>query len=312
MTRSLSTGDLRSLWTLRRAMADSDVVFLHSSKAGALGRIATLSLPRRRSLLVFYPHAWSWEVGGKGAAVYRATEHLLAPVADRIVAVSGAEERRGRVVLGPRGRSRIEVIENGVDVDRFVAQGPCAALGSAPSVVCVGRLCDQKGQDLLVASMRDPRLADVSLFLVGDGPRADLLRAQARDAGIDDRVHLVGHADPRPYYRAADLVVLPSRWEGFSLVTLEAMACGANVLASPAAAADLGEDQGIFVIDAPDDPTGIATSIADALDVASGTDEFRRRARDVAVESFSLRRVEERYDRMLAALVAARPRGLAS
>ena len=160
--------------------------------------------------------------------------------------------------------------------------------------------------------LRDPRLADVSLFLVGDGPRADLLRAQARDAGIDDRVHLVGHADPRPYYRAADLVVLPSRWEGFSLVTLEAMACGANVLASPAAAADLGEDQGIFVIDAPDDPTGIATSIADALDVASGTDEFRRRARDVAVESFSLRRVEERYDRMLAALVAARPRGLAS
>ncbi|MER5597373.1 glycosyltransferase [Streptomyces sp. NPDC002265] len=207
-----------------------DLVHAHSAKAGLAGRIAV----RGRIPTVFQPHAWSFEaVGGTAAALALKWERWGARWASRVVCVSEAERVTG-VRAGVAGRW--SVIPNGIDPERFSPAAadrgrtvPGAAVDpSAPLVVCVGRLCRQKGQDVLLdawdAVLR--RLPDARLVLVGDGPDGDRLRARApRSVLFTGAV-----ADTVPWYRAADLVVLPSRWEGMALAPLEAMGCGRPVV----------------------------------------------------------------------------------
>ncbi|WP_245863102.1 glycosyltransferase [Streptomyces thermovulgaris] len=209
-----------------------DLVHAHSAKAGLAGRLAV----RGRIPTVFQPHAWSFEaVGGATAALALRWERWGARWAARVVCVSEAERATG-VRAGID--APFAVVPNGIDPERFrpapagaarAGLAPLAGLDpAAPLVVCVGRLCRQKGQDVLLRAW-DAVVREVPgarLALVGDGPDAGLLRAQAPPS-----VLFTGAvADPRPWYQAADLVVLPSRWEGMALAPLEAMACGRPVV----------------------------------------------------------------------------------
>ncbi|MFG3270509.1 glycosyltransferase family 4 protein [Streptomyces luteogriseus] len=206
------------------------LVHAHSAKAGLAGRLAV----RGRIPTVFQPHAWSFEaVDGVTAALARGWERWGARWAARVVCVSEAERRRG-VEAGVRGRW--SVVPNGIDVERFrpadagVVRARLLPDGDprAPLVVCVGRLCRQKGQDVLLTAWESVlrRVPGAQLVLVGDGPDHARLRALAPGS-----VLFAGDvADVVPWYQAADLVVLPSRWEGMALAPLEAMACGRPVV----------------------------------------------------------------------------------
>lgn len=207
-----------------------DVVHAHSAKAGLITRLVV----RGRVPTVFQPHAWSFEaVRGAGARAALAWERLGARWAARIVCVSRAEQRTGQS-LGVRAEWRL--VPNGVDLERFrPADAGATPYGDGPLVVCVGRLCRQKGQDLLLQAWEDVvrALPKARLVLVGDGPDAERLRA-----GAPGSVTFAGAVDdPTPWYRAADLVVMPSRWEGMALAPLEAMACGSPVLVTDVAGA---------------------------------------------------------------------------
>ncbi|MBJ6638754.1 glycosyltransferase [Streptomyces sp. DHE7-1] len=212
-----------------------ELVHAHSAKAGLAARLAV----RGRVPTVFQPHAWSFEaVGGVTAGLALRWERLGARWADRVVCVSEAERATG-VRAGVH--ASYAVIPNGIDTARF-SPAPAAATPtesaraallpdldpSAPLVVCVGRLCRQKGQDVLLRAWEQVRRAapDARLVLVGDGPDRDALRARAHPS-----VRFAGAvADTVPWYRAADLVVLPSRWEGMALAPLEALSCGRPVV----------------------------------------------------------------------------------
>ena len=98
MVRSPRPRDVRDLAGVRRLAVGADVLHLHASKAGALGRMARLGL-RRRPRVVFTPHGWSWLVGGSLAPAYRAFERATAPLADVIVAVSDDDRAVGLEVL---------------------------------------------------------------------------------------------------------------------------------------------------------------------------------------------------------------------
>ncbi|MCX3286205.1 glycosyltransferase family 4 protein [Streptomyces sp. NEAU-H22] len=206
------------------------LVHAHSAKAGLAGRLAV----RGRIPTVFQPHAWSFEaVDGVTAALARGWERWGARWSARVVCVSEAERRRG-VEAGVRGRW--SVVPNGIDVQRFRPADAGAVRARllpdgdprAPLVVCVGRLCRQKGQDVLLTAWESVlrRVPGARLVLVGDGPDQGRLRALAPAS-----VLFAGDvADVVPWYQAADLVVLPSRWEGMALAPLEAMACGRPVV----------------------------------------------------------------------------------
>jgi glycosyltransferase involved in cell wall biosynthesis len=217
---------------LRRIVADltPDLVHLHSAKAGLAGRLALRgALPT-----LFQPHGWSWLAAtGAIATLSRQWERFAARWADHVVAVGDGEAVQG-VDAGVAGR--FAVVRNGVDLDRFRAADPAAQraarteLGidaTAPLAVCPARWARQKGQDVLLAAwtaVRE-RCPNAQLALVGGDVPADL--------ELPEGVMLVGDVtDVRPWLAAADLVVLPSRWEGLSLALLEAMATGRATVVS--------------------------------------------------------------------------------
>ncbi|MFP5021573.1 glycosyltransferase [Pseudonocardia phyllosphaerae] len=242
---------------------DPDVVVLHSAKAGLAGRIAV----RGRIPTVLAPHAWSFEaVHGAVAAAVLAGERALARWTDRTVCVSEEERARG-VDAGIDGP--FTVVPNGVDTDRFAPADRAAAraeLGVAdrPTVVCVGRFAEQKGHDLLLDAWPAvlDRGPDAQLLLVGDGPlRADIELAAARTSGV----HLLGaRTDVARWLATADVVAAPSRWEGASLVSLEAMAAGRPVVGFDVGGlADSVGETGAAL--RPGDVDGLARALADRL-----------------------------------------------
>ncbi|MFN2592924.1 MAG: glycosyltransferase, partial [Candidatus Dormibacteria bacterium] len=263
MLRQPAPGGLPALLRMRRLLDGADVVHLHSSKAGALGRLALRSMGKRAPASCFTPHGWSWLVGGRMAPAYRMYERTAAAWTDVIVAVSDEEAAAGRAVLRP-GLTQMVVIPNGVDTDRFRIEGPVASRPAAPLIVCAGRLTVQKGQDLAIRALGHLATAGARLRLVGEGPDAATLRELAAALGMADRVEFIGHCDPRPHLRAADVVLVPSRWEGLSFVLLEAMACGKAIVATGVAGTGVIGDAGVVV---PPDagPVGLAAALDELL-----------------------------------------------
>lgn len=211
-----------------------DVIHLHSSKAGLAGRLPGVAAGRP---VIFQPHGWSWLAAG--GALARASawwERRAARRTDAIVCVGEGERLQGI----ERGiRDGLWTIRNGVDLARFQpadqheresARKRLGLPGDAPLAVCLGRVTRQKGQDLLLDAWHQvARLCpDAELAIVGTGDTLDELRGRG-----GERVRFVREAgDPRDWYAAAHVVVLPSRWEGLPLVALEALAVGRAVVAS--------------------------------------------------------------------------------
>ncbi|MEZ5372553.1 MAG: glycosyltransferase [Microthrixaceae bacterium] len=114
-------------------------------------------------------------------------------------------------------------------------------LGDDPHLLFVGRIQPLKGLDVAVGALAELRRDDVRLLAVGgpSGPRGVAEQKRVNNliaaAGLGDQVSLI---DPQPhhilstYYRAADVVVVPSRTESFGLVALEAASCGRSVVAA--------------------------------------------------------------------------------
>ncbi|MGW3035969.1 glycosyltransferase [Streptomyces sp. NPDC001178] len=243
------------------------LVHAHSAKAGLAARLAVRgALPT-----VFQPHAWSFEAaGGVVARLALAWERSGARWATRVVCVSEAERRTGER-HGIKAPWR--VVPNGVDTLRFRPEGEVSRCGPGPLVVCVGRLCRQKGQDVLLRAWPEVerQLAGARLVLVGEGPDADRLRSCA-PASV---VFAGGAPDAAPWYRAADVVVLPSRWEGMALAPLEAMACARPVVVTDVDGAreSLPPEQLPYCLVPPEDPGALARALTALL-----RDEPRRAA----------------------------------
>jgi glycosyltransferase involved in cell wall biosynthesis len=292
MRRAPHPGDLFVVLRVRRLSRASTLVHLHSSKAGAVGRLALAGLGGTRPASVFTPHGWSWLVGGWAQPAYRLIEWALLPVTTAVVAVSDEERSAGQAVLGSRA-ARIKVIPNGVDVDRFSPNGPIATRTSDPLVVCAGRLDRQRGADVAVAALALMTTPRVRLRLVGDGSERVQIESQVSRLGLDDRVEIVGfRVDPTPEIRAADVVAVPARYDGMALVLLEAMACGAAIVATQVSGSSALGSAGEIV------PTEDPRALAAAVDRLLADPERRRflglAARGRVTESYPLQRSLER------------------
>lgn len=269
-TRSPGMGTVPETQRLHRLIlaTQPDVVHLHSSKAGLAGRLAI----RGSRPTLFQPHGWSWlAVGGAAARAALRWERLAARWTDLLVCVGEGEAAD---VPCQRLRSRHVVVRNGVDLstftpaserDRQEARDRLGVDRRAPLAVCLGRVTPQKGQDVLLAAWHRVRqqCPAARLCIVGDGELLPALRRRAV-AGVRFEPPV---DDPRPWYAAADVVVLPSRWEGLSLTLLEALASGRCVVASDIAglseAVPAGAGARVPVGDAPALATAVTLRLSD-------------------------------------------------
>ncbi|MFE9375396.1 glycosyltransferase [Streptomyces sp. NPDC006855] len=271
------------------------VLHAHSAKAGLAGRIAV----RGRIPTVFQPHAWSFEaVGGRTAEFALGWERFGARWADHILCVSESERRTGQEA---GIAARWSVIHNGIDLDRFrpgdhaIRAQARAALPlpegtdrEVPLVVCVGRLTRQKGQDVLLRAWSRMAVPGARLALVGDGPDRGALESSAPPG-----VLFTGACeDVRPWIHAADVLVLPSRWEGMALAPLEAMACGRAVVLTDVNGAREslppgGEDHCLVP---PEDPAALAAALTALLTDPDLRAAVSRRALRHTRRTFDVRR----------------------
>ena len=137
------------------------------------------------------------------------------------------------------GRPRYRLLPNIIDVEEVNIQADRppeipAPVVSGPRILGLGRMVHQKGFDVLLEAFALVRRhVPWRLLLVGDGPAKPVLQAKAKALGIEEAVTWIGTVkNSFPYYTWADLVVVPSRFEGFPNVALEAMACGRAVICS--------------------------------------------------------------------------------
>ncbi len=151
--------------------------------------------------------------------------------------VTVCEDLRQRLIKLGAQPDRVITLRNGVDLDLFAPRDREAArvaLGlEGYTLLCVGALIPRKGQRLVIEAVAQrPGLA---LLIVGDGPMREALQALAEQLGVASRVRFLGETPHRALpdiYSAVDALVLASEREGWANVLLEAMACGAPVIAS--------------------------------------------------------------------------------
>ncbi len=208
-----------------------------------------------------------------------AGEDEIIRCADVILASTTAEAAQLHRLYGA-DPDRVEVLPPGVDHrlfspgDRAAARSRLAHAGERV-MLFVGRVQPLKGLELAVECLAETD-GDAVLWVVGgpsgpDGP-AELARAQARaaDLGVAGRVLFlppVAHDRLVDYYRAADLVVVPSRSESFGLVALEAAACGTPVVAAAVGGLPAIVEDGVtgFLVEGRD-PLDWATPVSLLLD----------------------------------------------
>jgi glycosyltransferase involved in cell wall biosynthesis len=193
---------------------------------------------------------------------WRATE-LVYRAPDRVVTISnGVADGLVRDFGVPR--DRVRVLHNPVEVVRIGQRAQEAGDGCVPSrfIVACGRLHRQKGFDLLLRAVSRLRDADLAVAILGEGPERGALEALARELGLGARLVMPGFVEnPWAWIARASAFVLPSRWEGFASILVEAMACGTPVVAADC---DYGPRE---IVD--DGKTGLLARIDDAASLAA-------------------------------------------
>jgi len=190
-------------------------------------------------------------IGGPEPEIRIATENAVLKACNRIFAPTQREKER---LINFYGASpdKIGVVPCGVDLEFFYPMDREAArrqLGFNPDdalALFVGRFDSMKGLDRLIAAMRYLKhRRHLRLIVVGgDGlhtPEGQRLLGLARTFGVEDSIAFIGRIEQKnlpAYYNAADVMVMPSHYESFGLVSLEALACGIPVVATPVGVMD--------------------------------------------------------------------------
>lgn len=245
-----------------------DVLHAHGLRAGALAGLALAGRPARRTALVVTVHNAA-PPGQPAAAVYAALELIVARRAGAVLPVSEdlAARLRGR---GARIAGLAVVAAPDTPApspEQVAAVRQELGGGGRPVVLAAGRLAAQKGfGTLLDAAARWQRHDPVPrLVIAGDGPLGPALRAQA--AAVGTEVRFLG---PRPdvpvLLAAADVVVVPSSWEGQPLIVQEALRAGRPLVATRVGgiAGLTGRDGALLV--PPGDPAVLAAAVIRLLD----------------------------------------------
>ena len=228
---------------------------------------------------------------------FRYVERLLARRADHVICITDALARFHRERVGLPG-AKLTVVHYGLDA----LPGPWAGGAAGPDLpedarvlLAVSRLTAQKGLDVALQALAAVRRdhPNAVLVVLGEGPEREPLTALAAKLGIGDAVYLPGRVgDVAGWYRRAELLVHPARWEGFGLALLEAMLAGLPVVASRVSSIpEIVVDGVTGLLVPPDDPQALAAAVDLTLREPGDLGAAGRRR---AHEEFSVDRMVDR------------------
>lgn len=242
MFRNISLKDIPSLVKIRAEIikTDPDIIYAHSSKAGALARLANIGIYKT---CIYNPHGWSFNMrcNPYKRKIYVLIERLLAPLATKIVCISNMEKDSAKSNKVCQ-ESQLEVIKNGIDL-KHIPDKNCneimrRKLGFEKEEIIigmVGRLSYQKGPDVFINSCKlvANEIPNCRFLIVGDGEDRQSIIQLAKKNGIADQLIITGWVEnPLDYISTFDIACLFSRWEGFGLVLPEYMAMQKPIVAT--------------------------------------------------------------------------------
>jgi glycosyltransferase involved in cell wall biosynthesis len=223
---------------------------------------------------------------------------VSADLAERVRALGGRDVRVASV------GARRPAAGSTLDAGRLAALRAQLGAADRPLVVAAGRLTEQKGHDLLLdaAAMWEVRTPRPRTVIAGDGPLRPALSRAIDERGLD--VELLGRRGDVPeLFAAADVVALPSRWEGSPLTAHEALFSGTPLVATAVGGVpDLAGGGGAVALTAPGDARAFAEAVLRLLDdpaaAARQAAAGLRRAHEWPDEEQSARRVLAVYDEL--------------
>jgi glycosyltransferase involved in cell wall biosynthesis len=305
---------LRAALLIARRAREADVVY----STGMVGRSALGTMVARRPIVQkltsdptyersirygLYGGALDTFQGARGLRLraLRAARNFALRRATRIVIPS--ESLRDLALGWGIAPGRIDVLPNPVEAPSELGERDALRRRhgvQGPTLVFAGRLSVQKAVDVALNALT--RVDDVDLVLAGDGPDAEKLRALSRELGLDGRARFLGPQPRRTVFellRAADAVVLSSKWENFPHVLVEALAVGTPVVSTDTGG--VGEivrdgENGLLV------PPGDADALAGAITRYFAEPELRERLRAAApasVERFAPEHIYSRLEQTL-------------
>lgn len=245
MTREIKLKqDIKTTLQVRKLLKKlkPDILYLHSSKAGAYGRIALLF--NRKTKILYNAHGWYFnaDMSQKKKKVIILIEKILALRANKIINISKSEyDSALKYKIAPE--RKMCVIENGIDFTKFEGCDKYREetrkkynIGDNEIVIgVVGRLSEQKDPMTTIKAFNEvyKENRNVRLMYVGSGELEDEVMKYAKENNLQHLVTITGWVDnTERYIPAFDIAILPSKWEGFGLAIIEYMACDKPIVAS--------------------------------------------------------------------------------
>jgi glycosyltransferase involved in cell wall biosynthesis len=273
-----------------------DIVHTHLVHADVYGALGAGSLP-----LVSTKHNDDrFRLGP-----FRYVERALARRAKRVIAITEALRRFCVDGVGLPG-GKVEIVRYGLDAlpAAWGDDGEVPVPEDARILLSVGRLAQQKGIDVAVRALARIREHEpaAALVVLGEGPERGRLEAMAGEG-----VYLPGRVgDVAPWYRRAELLVHPARWEGFGLALLEAMLAGKPVVATNVSSAPeivAGRETGLLV--PPDEPAALAEAVLELLADPARSAAMGEAGLARARNEFSVAKMADRTAALYAAVSSA-------
>ena len=263
------TARLPRLAALVRSLSP-DLVQLHGQFAGSLGQLSLQLAGRPRSIYTVQWPSYLDDSGPWSRLRNQVAERVSCGLSTAVVAVS-ENDRRTLVERGLCDAGRISVIHNSYQAASPNGSGGGRLNDAGSSVVgFVGRLSDQKGVEYLIQAIPEVlgRHPQTRFVIVGDGPERGRLEGLVEELQVATAVEFAGYQpSPHQFIEAMDIVVIPSIYDPFPLVTLEVMEAGRPVVGSAVGGIpEAIEDGRTGLLVPPREPAALAAALGRLLD----------------------------------------------
>jgi glycosyltransferase involved in cell wall biosynthesis len=269
-----------------------DLVHVHLFPAHYVAACCSLLVPGQK--WVYTEHdEWNRR---RDRRLFRVLESAVYSRYERVVAVSKMAEETLSHWL-PQVRGKTLTIQNGVPIPAIAKDGGVVPTGRELQFLYAGRLLHKKGVDVLLRALSVMKRPNFALTIAGDGDQRQVLERMSADLHLSSRVRFLGVRHDLPeLMRAADCLVMPSRWEGLPMVMLEAMALGLPVIATPVGGIPEVIEDGINGYLVPlEDTSALARRLDSIVENPGALPSIGRLARERIIEEYSVEKMAEKH-----------------
>lgn len=235
--------DFKAIKKIRKIINEvkPDIVYLHSSKAGGLGRLA---ISKKKIKIIYNSHGWYFnaQISKKKKILYTIIEKILALNTNEIINISKSEYESA-INKKIANKTKMKIINNAINFEKFAngienrkkIRNKYKIPDDSIVIGVVGRLSEQKDPitTIKVFSTLCKKYNNLYCMFIGDGELKNEVVQYSINEGIKEKVIITKWVeDTEKYISSIDIAMLPSKWEGFGLAILEYIAAKKPIVAS--------------------------------------------------------------------------------